>query len=68
MTQKQEESQELNLSKSAVLDTLSVRINRDVADAYKYIDAHEIIGILELIKISIATQVMAKATDMEATA
>jgi hypothetical protein len=55
---------QLMLSRDAVIDTLSERITKDIADALKYVDQHEVIGILELIKISIATQTLDASAKM----
>jgi hypothetical protein len=47
---------EFQLSNSAVRDTFSERVQRDVVDALKYLDAHEVVGLLDMIKISLVTQ------------
>jgi hypothetical protein len=49
------------LSKDAVIDSLSSRITKDIADALDHVDVHEIIGILEMIKISVVTQTLASS-------
>ena len=47
---------EIKLDRHAVVDALTDRISKDVASALKHIDIHEVIGVLELIKISIGIQ------------
>lgn len=51
----------LKLSREAVLDSLSSRISKDVNDALEYIDLHEIVGILEMIKISVVNEMLKEA-------
>ena len=58
MTQKQEGTNPLKLSRSVVIDTLSTRITKDIADSLEYIDVHEVIGILELLKATLTTQLV----------
>lgn len=49
---------ETKLDRSAVVDTLASRITKDIGEALDHIDEHEVIGILEMIKISLTTQVL----------
>lgn len=48
---------EVPIDKGIIIDTLSSRIAKDVSDALKHVDPHEVIGILEIIKMHIGLQV-----------
>lgn len=59
---------EVNLDPSVVLATLYERVTRDVLDSQKYLSVTDIIGVLEMIKLSMfmaahiqASQAISKA-------
>lgn len=52
------EEQDLHLDRSIVVDTLTRRMTRDIETALKYVEAHEVVGVLELIKASLVVNIV----------
>ena len=53
--------------KDEIVATLSRRITTDIGDALKYVEVHEIVGLLEMIKMSICMQVVSTLKNHKAT-
>ena len=45
-------------SKQDILNALSGRMTKDIADALEHLEVHEIVGLIEMIKMSIGMQVV----------